>query len=200
MRAITSGLLASIGCAALASLGCGSEEQQGGAATPASAREDLAPIEAELVARSGSSLRGTATLEPRPDGVLVRIDLDEAPPGTHAVHVHETGDCSAPDASSAGEHFDPTGQPHGIPPATPRHLGDLGNLEVGADGGQLEILVPGATLAQGDRMSLLDRAIIVHESADSGAQPSGDAGGRIGCGEIRRERSSLAADAPALRL
>jgi superoxide dismutase, Cu-Zn family len=196
MRELKRSLLAGIGCAALASMGCGSENDSAPVASaPPSDRGDIAPLEVDIESRSGSSLRGTARLEPRPDGVLVRIEVDGVPPGTYAAHVHESGDCSAPDASSAGEHFNPDGQPHGVPPGAPRHLGDLGNVEVGQEGGQLEILAPAATLAQGDRTSFLERAIIVHEKADSGAQPSGDAGGRIGCGEIRRDPSSLAADA-----
>jgi Cu-Zn family superoxide dismutase len=102
-----------------------------------------------------------------------------------ATHVHETGDCSAPDGASAGGHFNPEGHAHGVPPAQERHLGDLGNIEVGADGtGSTEIVVMGANLEPSDPDSFLNRAIIVHEKRDDGGQPTGNAGGRIGCGVI----------------
>ncbi|HVZ34010.1 MAG TPA: superoxide dismutase family protein, partial [Polyangiaceae bacterium] len=102
------------------------------------------------------------------------------------IHVHEKGDCSAADGSSAGGHFNPAGAPHALPANAPHHLGDWGNINVGADGkGTLEIVVPGASLKEGDPNSYLGRAIIVHEKVDDGGQPTGNAGGRIGCAEIK---------------
>jgi superoxide dismutase, Cu-Zn family len=116
----------------------------------------------------------------------VTVQVAGAPPGKVATHVHETGDCSAPDATSAGGHFNPAGKPHGLPPATDRHLGDLGNIEIKPDGtGVTEIVVQGATLQEGDPRSYLGRSIIVHDKMDDGGQPVGNAGGRIGCGVIR---------------
>jgi len=117
--------------------------------------------------------------------VKVRVQVAGAPPGKIATHVHEKGDCSAPDASSAGGHFNPAGLPHALPPAAERHLGDLGNIDIGADGtGSTEIVVKGASLKEGDPSSFLGRAIIVHAKQDDGGQPVGNAGGRIGCGVI----------------
>jgi Cu-Zn family superoxide dismutase len=101
------------------------------------------------------------------------------------VHVHRIGDCSAPDASSAGPHFNPEGHEHALPPRDARHLGDLGNMLVRADGtGRLEIVVEGATLERDDPHSLLNRAIIFHAEQDTGEGESGEAGGRLACGEI----------------
>jgi Cu-Zn family superoxide dismutase len=75
--------------------------------------------------------------------------------------------------------------PHALPPAAERHLGDLGNIDVAADGtGSTEIVVKGATLKEGEPTSFLGRAIIVHAKQDDGGQPVGNAGGRIGCGVI----------------
>ncbi len=181
-----------LGCAVVVMLGCGDRDLEGlpdvaGRSASAPATDDAEPevIEVAIVPKSGSNVQGRATLQERADGVLVKVELEEAPPGRHGLHFHDSADCSAPDASSAGEHFDPEGEPHGLPPREPRHAGDLGNIEVGEQGGQLEILVPDATLARDDPMSLLDRAIVVHAKEDTGAQPSGDSGDRIGCGEIR---------------
>ena len=142
-------------------------------------------IEVPLIARSGSTLSGTATFTAVKGGVDVKIRIAGAPPGLIATHVHETGDCSAPDAMSAGGHFNPESHAHGMPPAQERHLGDLGNIDVGADGtGSTAVAVMGANLEESDPNSFLNRAIIVHEKKDDGGQPTGNAGGRIGCGVI----------------
>ena len=111
----------------------------------------------------------------------------QASPGPKGAHIHENGDCSAPDASSAGDHFNPGGHPHARPPDAPRHLGDLGNIDIADDGaGELEIVAAGANLKPGDPNSFLDRAVVIHGKEDEGSQPSGNAGPRIGCGVIRR--------------
>ena len=136
------------------------------------------PIEA----KSGSSLSGNVAMKEAEGGVEVTVNVEGAPPGMHGVHVHEIGDCSAEDAKSAGDHFNPLGHQHGLPKAEQKHLGDLGNMMVGEDGtGQLTVTATGANLNEADERSFRGRALIVHEKEDTGAQPSGDAGGRIGC-------------------
>jgi Cu-Zn family superoxide dismutase len=143
-------------------------------------------IDVPLKAKSGSTLSGKVVLTEAPDGVMVVMSVENVAPGEHGAHVHEKGDCSAEDGSSAGGHFNPGGHPHALPAGTPRHLGDLGNITVGQDGkGTLELLAAGANLKDGDPSSFLGRAIIVHEKKDDGGQPTGNAGGRIGCGEIK---------------
>ena len=146
------------------------------------ARTPPVQIEAPILARSGSKLTGKATFAETAGGVEVTIALAGAPPGKLATHVHQKGDCSAADASSAGEHFNPLGKPHGLPSETAHHLGDLGNIEVTADGtGTSRILVPDANLKSNDPASFLGRSLIIHAKQDDGGQPSGNAGGRIGC-------------------
>jgi Cu-Zn family superoxide dismutase len=139
---------------------------------------------ATIEARSGSSLTGTATFAEVAEGVRVVIEVAGAPPGDHAVHVHENGDCSAPDASSAGSHFNPENHAHGGPHTAERHPGDFGNLTVGADGtGRLELVTKDLTVGESP-ISVVGLSIIVHEKADDFSQPVGNAGGRIGCGVI----------------
>jgi Cu-Zn family superoxide dismutase len=143
-------------------------------------------IEVALQAKSGSKLSGKATLTETPDGVKVAISIENVKPGDHGAHVHEKGDCSAADGASAGGHFNPGAHPHALPATNPRHLGDLGNIVVGKDGkGTSEITIAGANLKPGDANSFDGRAIIIHEKKDDGGQPTGNAGGRIGCGEIK---------------
>lgn len=147
---------------------------------------DAKPLELTFQAKSGAKLTGTATLTETAEGVRVRLTLQNVSPGDHGTHVHEKGDCSAPDAASAGGHFNPTGHPHALPTHGPRHLGDLGNITIDKEGnGTLEIMAPGANLKASDPHSFLGRSIIVHEKKDDGGQPTGNAGGRIGCVEIK---------------
>jgi Cu-Zn family superoxide dismutase len=147
----------------------------------------VSPITVTIEPRSGSKLKGTARLEPTAQGVKVTLDVSDAPAGQHGAHIHQNADCSSKDAKSAGDHFNPGSHSHGLPNVEARHLGDLGNLEVGKDGkGHLEITIAGANLKSGDKMSFVDRGIVIHEKVDDGGQPAGNAGARIGCGEIKR--------------
>ena len=141
---------------------------------------------ATIEARSGSRVTGTATFEEMRDHVQVTVEIAGAAPGEHGVHIHEKGDCTAPDASSAGPHFNPGGASHGAPNASSHHSGDFGNLTVGADGkGKLTLMTHDITLKAGPR-SARGRAIVIHEKPDDlKSQPAGNAGARIGCGVIR---------------
>lgn len=142
---------------------------------------------ATIEGRSGATLAGEATFTEAEGATKIVVSVRNAPPGPHAVHIHEVGDCSAPDAKSAGSHFNPDGHTHGGPTDAQHHAGDFGNMEVGADGtGTLEIVTSGLTVADGPR-SVNGRAIIVHANVDDFVtQPTGNAGGRIGCGKIVR--------------
>jgi len=141
---------------------------------------------AKIEARSGSTVSGTAAFSEAKGGVLVEIAIHHAPPGWHAAHIHEKGDCSAEDGSSAGGHFNPATKNHGSPHAPEHHAGDLGNLWVDEHGeGHHVLLMPELTVADGPN-SVRGRAVIVHASVDDlVTQPTGNAGGRIGCGVIQ---------------
>ena len=141
---------------------------------------------ARIEGRSGSTLSGSATFVEQAGGVLVELKVTNAPPGWHAVHVHEKGDCSAADGSSAGTHFNPAGMKHGSPHAAEHHAGDLGNMWVDEQGnGHHALLMPALAVADGPN-SVRGRALIVHASADDlVTDPTGNAGGRIGCGVIQ---------------
>ncbi|HTA89074.1 MAG TPA: superoxide dismutase family protein [Polyangiaceae bacterium] len=143
-------------------------------------------LDVNIEAKSGSKLTGKATLTEVDGGVKVVLSVEGVKPGgDHGAHVHEKGDCSAADGASAGGHFNPQGNDHALPTVAKRHLGDLGNLTIAKDGkGTLEITIPGANLKAGDPNSFAGKSIIVHAKKDDGGQPTGNAGGRIGCGVI----------------
>ncbi len=159
--------------------------------TPDPSKHDGAPPVKKLVAvatlepRSGSTVTGTVTFLQKKDTVKVVIKLAGATPGDHAVHIHEKGDCSAPDATSAGSHFNPMQMEHGDHAAAMHHPGDFGNVTVKAEGiGAKSLTTTGFTLAPGQPLSVNALAVIVHEKADDFSQPTGNAGGRQACGVI----------------
>jgi Cu-Zn family superoxide dismutase len=138
---------------------------------------------AAIEPRSGNgTLVGTAYLTDVAGQLSLTIEIDGAPPGKHGVHLHQTGDCSAPDATSAGPHWNPEGHMHGMPDAE-SHLGDLGNMIVREDGkGAITITKAGWSAGDGSDQDILGRAIIFHANVDDFTDPVGNAGGRIGCG------------------
>ncbi|HET7370232.1 MAG TPA: superoxide dismutase family protein [Gammaproteobacteria bacterium] len=132
-------------------------------------------------------VHGVVHFTTEPDGgVHVRGELHGLQPGSrHGFHVHEYGDCSAENFSSAGGHYSPQHHPHGSPQSPEHHAGDFGNITADAQGDiHLDMTVHGITI-DGEHNPIIGRAVIVHENADDlKSQPSGDAGSRIGCGVI----------------
>lgn len=139
---------------------------------------------AELYPTKGSKVHGVVEFTEVKGGVLVRAEVSGLSPGNHGFHIHEFGDCSAPDGASAGGHFNPERQPHGGPHGGKRHVGDLGNLKAGRDG-KAEYLRLDKHLQFDGKRGILGRAVIVHAGEDDlKSQPTGGAGGRVACGVI----------------
>ena len=148
----------------------------------ASARAESA--KAVLHPTKGNDVTGTVTFTKEADGVHVVADLAGLKPGEHGFHIHEKGDCSAPDGTSAGGHFNPGKHPHAGPDAIYRHAGDLGNLTADASGkAHYERLDKELKLDGPDK--IVGRSLIVHERVDDlKTQPTGNAGARVACGVI----------------
>jgi Cu-Zn family superoxide dismutase len=185
----------------VATLGCAAEDSTDTAETAAAedaqtTAPDPAPglaLEARLESAAGQTISGIVTLEPQPDGSTVSItgEVRGLTPGPHGFHIHEIGDCSAPDFSSAGGHFAPRGHAHAGPDAPEHHAGDLGNIQASEEGvAVIETSSDAISLLEGDPMSVLGRAVVIHADADDlTSQPSGAAGGRVACG-VLVERSA----------
>jgi Cu-Zn family superoxide dismutase len=139
---------------------------------------------ATLAPASASNVAGSVSFSKVDGGVKVVADLTGLKPGEHGFHVHEFGDCSAPDAKSAGGHFNPHKMDHGGPDASPRHAGDLGNI-VADDAGKAHYERVDKLIALDGPDSIIGHSVIVHEKADDlKTQPTGNAGARVACGVI----------------
>lgn len=162
---------------------------QPGAATGATTATPTATIAtATLAATRGNTVGGQLRFEAGDGGVHVSGQVNGLPAGgQHGFHVHETGDCSAPDAESAGGHFNPTTAPHGRVGQPAHHAGDADNLVANAEGvAEVDRRLEGATLGDGSASDIVGKAVIVHANPDDyTSQPSGNAGPRLACGVIQ---------------
>jgi Cu-Zn family superoxide dismutase len=178
-------LLAATVCALLAA--CASAPTaQVAKAEPATSSAQAAEV--NLAPASGSLVSGKLVLVPMGDGVHVTGQVGGLKPGDlRGFHIHEKGDCSAADASSAGGHFNPAAQAHGRAGQGAHHAGDTDNLVADANGAaRVDAHVRGVTLGGGAANDIAGRAFIVHAAADDYAtQPTGNAGARVACGVIR---------------
>lgn len=135
-----------------------------------------------------SSLAGSARFDDKDKGLQIEVQIFGAPPGLHGIHIHENASCDDK-GNAAGGHFNPHGAKHGFLPGDGlegAHAGDLGNIEINEDGeGALYLVAPGLTVSEG-KNAVDGRSIILHEKLDDFGQPLGNAGGRIGCGIIKK--------------
>jgi Cu-Zn family superoxide dismutase len=132
----------------------------------------------------GNNVTGTITFTKVDDGVKVVADLQGLTAGKHGIHIHECGDCSAADGTSAGGHFNPMAKSHGAPMDAMRHAGDMGNIEADATG-KAHLEYVDKNISFEGMASIIGRSVIVHKSEDDlKTQPTGNAGPRIACGVI----------------
>ncbi|PTM10037.1 MAG: superoxide dismutase family protein, partial [Bacteroidetes bacterium] len=141
-----------------------------------------------LESKSGSTAQGNVVFRQRSSTVSMTAVFSGLNEGTHAVHLHENSDCSAEDGSSAGGHWNPSGQPHGAwGDETGYHKGDIGNFTVNANGtGTITFVTEEWCIGCGDdTKDFLGKSVIVHQGTDDfKSQPSGAAGARVSCGGI----------------
>jgi Cu-Zn family superoxide dismutase len=142
---------------------------------------------ATLAPTAGNTVAGTVTFSQNGDKVTVSAKLTGLTPGGHGFHIHEKGDCSAPDGTSAGGHFNPTNKPHGSPDAPDHHAGDMPMLQADASGNAtLTADLAGLTIGSG-ATDIVGKSVIVHKDADDyKTQPTGNSGARVACGVINK--------------
>jgi Cu-Zn family superoxide dismutase len=146
-----------------------------------------AAASATLRPASGSQVQGKINFAQTGTTVRMTGEVTGLSPGLHGFHLHEKGDCSAADATSAGAHFNPGAHKHGGPLSAERHAGDFGNLTADASGkAVVNLTVTGIAVAAGQPNSIPGRGLIVHALPDDEkTDPTGNSGGRIACGVIQ---------------
>lgn len=158
--------------------GCSqSEDNRSDGKNVTSAKAILSPTQ-------GSNVHGEVIFITVKNGVKVDANVEGLTPGQHGFHIHEHGDCSAPDGASAGAHYNPTHKKHGCQDDTERHIGDLGNISADKTGHAHYERIDKVIRLTGP-YNIVGKSVIVHEKADDcKSQPVGDSGKRMACGII----------------
>lgn len=144
---------------------------------------------ATIVNAAGDKI-GTATFTSSADGVEIKVDVSQLPPGTHGIHIHAVGKCEGPEFKTAGGHFNPANKKHGKDSADGPHNGDLLNITVGSDGRATASLLD-ANVSLGSGANSLFQpggtALVIHAGPDDyKTDPAGNSGARIACGVIEK--------------
>ncbi len=145
-------------------------------------------LEIALEARSESNATGTVYFKEKDGVVSMEAKITGLSAGSHAIHLHESSDCSSADGKSTGGHWNPTFQPHGEWGAeSGYHKGDIGNFQANDSGqGVVAFSTDEWCIGCGDpNKDILGKAVVVHQGTDDfTSQPSGAAGARISCGGV----------------
>ena len=144
--------------------------------------------ESTLTLANGKSV-GTVALRNSGESLSLDIALQGLEPGERALHLHRAGQCDAPEFTSAGGHLNPYEKSHGSLSEGGKHLGDLANIVIAADG-----TYSGTADLEGvpaELMSVLfdqdGTAVMIHAGADDyKSDPAGAAGPRIACGVLNK--------------
>ena len=146
--------------------------------------QDIVKVIAVLNPTQNNKVTGTVTFSRVEPGVKIVADIKGLTPGAHGFHIHQFGDCSAPNADSAGGHYNPAGKQHGAPESGERHAGDFGNL-LADSSGRAYLERTDTLISLSGPNSIIGRGIIIHETSDDmTTQPTGNAGARVACGVI----------------
>ncbi|MEI9945569.1 MAG: superoxide dismutase family protein [Chitinophagaceae bacterium] len=138
--------------------------------------------------KTDTSVNGTAKFTETKNGT-VKLQLTITIPfmagRSVAVHIHEHGDCGDAGKNTHG-HWNPTNKKHGKWGSAEYHSGDIGNIMLDAKGkGTFSLETDLWSIGGNILTDVLGKAIIVHSGVDDyTSQPAGNAGSRIGCGQI----------------
>lgn len=150
--------------------------------------EEAEEITIILEPKSESSVNGQVTFKEKDGEIVMTAVMSGLEPGVHAIHLHETADCSSADGKSTGGHWNPTSQPHGKwGDEAGYHKGDIGNFTADDKGnGMIQFSTDQWCIGCDDETkNILGKAVIVHAGEDDlTSQPSGAAGARVSCAAV----------------
>lgn len=155
--------------------------------------QSLSPdAQARILDRNGETT-GTAALTQGPHGLLITVEMVGLPPGWHAFHIHQVGDCSDPEEGfrASGSHLGLGEAGQGLMSPDGPYAGDLPNIHADEQGRvrvQLFTTFASLTGAKGPGMTVLDEdgaALVMQETPDDHLTgPAGDGRNRLVCGVI----------------
>lgn len=132
----------------------------------------------------GHEVKGLITFTQTDDGILIEADIEGLSEGNHGFHIHEWGDISKSDGTSAGGHFNPDNTDHAGPGDAIRHAGDLGNITAD-ENAKAHYRQIDSLISFTGKNNIIGRSVIIHVGEDDlVSQPTGDAGGRVAQGVI----------------
>lgn len=144
-------------------------------------------IKITLTSKSDSQVTGTAIFTEKNGTVTMVATMNGLSTGEHAIHLHEKADCSSPDGSSAGGHWNPTFKKHGKWGQGEYHKGDIGNFTADINGNAVvKFSTDEWCIGCGDETKdITGKGLIIHKGVDDfTTQPTGNAGARIACAGI----------------
>lgn len=148
-------------------------------------KEEVHKITFDMEPKSGSEVKGTVEFSQMGDQVMMMAYLSGLTPGEHAIHLHQTADCSSDDGKSTGGHWNPTSEPHGEWGSDKGyHRGDIGNFTADENGNATVHFMTDQWCMNCDdpTKNIIGKAVIVHQGTDDlVSQPSGAAGARVSC-------------------
>jgi len=138
---------------------------------------------ARLVAKNGSGTYGTVMFTQRGDKVALLAQVFNIAGGPHSLYIHETGNCSSPNAASAGPVWNAKGASPGA-----RRTGELPNIVVRhEENASLEAQVTGLSVGTGAANDVIGHSVVVHGKLDPDPKPEyGVINDWLACGVIER--------------